>query len=318
MNVVFRASRWNRNIRQSIQSIGQSVVGGSVGSRAVAKTCGIDDGEGDYLNCPMTADEYRRVLRGAHERGIGDGARFRQGEVFRRVPADRSDGAPRRRHAAVRADEAGGAEGSANRAAAVRRRAAAAGQPRRRSLQPRRVPDAVEVGRAGEGAADDSGARAGRVRAVRHGPSQHLHQRADRAARDVADARQPVAVFRRADFRRRGLRRVGGIGPDCRPQRRGARARGSPARAAAHDGHRRARVLRVARQSARLSADEHHLRHHGAAARAHPRQAEAQARHLGTRAGGLDESGAEREAQSESRTNSAVAALRQARNLPSA
>ena len=45
MNKVFRASRWNRDIRQPTGD-GQ-------------KTCGTDDGEGDYLNCPMSADEYR-------------------------------------------------------------------------------------------------------------------------------------------------------------------------------------------------------------------------------------------------------------------
>ena len=78
---------------------------------------------------------------------------------------------------------------------------------------------------------------------------------------------QPVAVFRRADFRRRGLRRVGGVGTDRRAQCRSAGARQVAARAAADDRHRRARVLRVARQSARLSADQHHVRHHGAAAR---------------------------------------------------
>jgi methylenetetrahydrofolate--tRNA-(uracil-5-)-methyltransferase len=38
---VFRASRWGRSLR-----------GGSA--------CGVDDGEGDYLNCPFTADEYQR------------------------------------------------------------------------------------------------------------------------------------------------------------------------------------------------------------------------------------------------------------------
>jgi methylenetetrahydrofolate--tRNA-(uracil-5-)-methyltransferase len=45
MNVVFRASRWNRNSPQPAVDSG--------------KTCGLDDGDGDYLNCPMTADEYR-------------------------------------------------------------------------------------------------------------------------------------------------------------------------------------------------------------------------------------------------------------------
>jgi methylenetetrahydrofolate--tRNA-(uracil-5-)-methyltransferase len=41
---VFRASRWDRNIR------GQGEPAGAA--------CGVDDGEGDYLNCPMTLDEY--------------------------------------------------------------------------------------------------------------------------------------------------------------------------------------------------------------------------------------------------------------------
>jgi methylenetetrahydrofolate--tRNA-(uracil-5-)-methyltransferase len=40
---VFRASRWGRSIRGSDQP-----------------ACGVDDGEGDYLNCPMTEAEYNR------------------------------------------------------------------------------------------------------------------------------------------------------------------------------------------------------------------------------------------------------------------
>ena len=39
---VFRASRWGRSLRP------------------LQPACGIDDGEGDYLNCPLTADEYAR------------------------------------------------------------------------------------------------------------------------------------------------------------------------------------------------------------------------------------------------------------------
>jgi methylenetetrahydrofolate--tRNA-(uracil-5-)-methyltransferase len=54
MKKVFRASRWNRNSRQSTVESRQSQ--SEVGSQ---KVCGIDDGEGDYLNCPMSADEYR-------------------------------------------------------------------------------------------------------------------------------------------------------------------------------------------------------------------------------------------------------------------
>jgi methylenetetrahydrofolate--tRNA-(uracil-5-)-methyltransferase len=48
MAKVFRASRWNRS---SPQPKGESPELGG-------KTCGIDDGAGDYLNCPMTRDEY--------------------------------------------------------------------------------------------------------------------------------------------------------------------------------------------------------------------------------------------------------------------
>jgi methylenetetrahydrofolate--tRNA-(uracil-5-)-methyltransferase len=47
MNVVFRASRWNRSVRR------EPAVAASGGN-----TCGVDDGAGDYLNCPMTRDEY--------------------------------------------------------------------------------------------------------------------------------------------------------------------------------------------------------------------------------------------------------------------
>ena len=150
--------------------------------RSAGPACGVDDGEGDYLNCPMTRDEYERFYDALIARRVGDGPRLRQGEVLRRLPADRGDGASRRRHAAVRADEAGRPRRSAHRPRAVRRRAAAAGQPRRRSLQPGRLPDADQMGRAGARAAADSRPRAGRVRPLRHGAPQHLRQRPDRAA----------------------------------------------------------------------------------------------------------------------------------------
>jgi methylenetetrahydrofolate--tRNA-(uracil-5-)-methyltransferase len=41
MGIVFRASRWGRSFRGAEQP-----------------ACGVDDGEGDYLNCPMTEAEY--------------------------------------------------------------------------------------------------------------------------------------------------------------------------------------------------------------------------------------------------------------------
>jgi methylenetetrahydrofolate--tRNA-(uracil-5-)-methyltransferase len=47
---VFRASRWGRSLR----------AGGPEGPQPQADgpACGADDGEGDYLNCPLTRDEY--------------------------------------------------------------------------------------------------------------------------------------------------------------------------------------------------------------------------------------------------------------------
>jgi methylenetetrahydrofolate--tRNA-(uracil-5-)-methyltransferase len=67
MAKVFRASRWGRSLgpRGSGPGAGDSGPGtgdsgvGTGDSRAVdGPACGADDGEGDYLNCPMTATEY--------------------------------------------------------------------------------------------------------------------------------------------------------------------------------------------------------------------------------------------------------------------
>jgi methylenetetrahydrofolate--tRNA-(uracil-5-)-methyltransferase len=51
---VFRASRWNRSLGDRPSSIVDRPSSGGDG-----KTCGVDDGEGDYLNCPLSAEEYR-------------------------------------------------------------------------------------------------------------------------------------------------------------------------------------------------------------------------------------------------------------------
>ena len=45
MGKVFRASRWGRSLRGSAEPAGPA--------------CGVDDGEGDYLNCPLTEQEYQ-------------------------------------------------------------------------------------------------------------------------------------------------------------------------------------------------------------------------------------------------------------------
>jgi methylenetetrahydrofolate--tRNA-(uracil-5-)-methyltransferase len=47
MDVVFRASRWGRSLR-----------GRGPSDPPAGPACGVDDGEGDYLNCPLTEPEY--------------------------------------------------------------------------------------------------------------------------------------------------------------------------------------------------------------------------------------------------------------------
>jgi methylenetetrahydrofolate--tRNA-(uracil-5-)-methyltransferase len=52
---VFRASRWGRSLRGDPADAGDTA---AAADTAVA--CGVDDGEGDYLNCPLTGEEYAR------------------------------------------------------------------------------------------------------------------------------------------------------------------------------------------------------------------------------------------------------------------
>jgi methylenetetrahydrofolate--tRNA-(uracil-5-)-methyltransferase len=59
---VFRASRWERSFRGPQGSASNMSTDGSVADLDVLPNvaCGVDDGQGDYLNCPLTKDEYDR------------------------------------------------------------------------------------------------------------------------------------------------------------------------------------------------------------------------------------------------------------------
>jgi methylenetetrahydrofolate--tRNA-(uracil-5-)-methyltransferase len=58
----FRRSRWDRSLRATKR--GHTSVAGAVSTideeSARGPACGMDDGEGDYLNCPLSKDEYER------------------------------------------------------------------------------------------------------------------------------------------------------------------------------------------------------------------------------------------------------------------
>jgi methylenetetrahydrofolate--tRNA-(uracil-5-)-methyltransferase len=70
MSKVFRASRWGRSLRGG--QGGPDVVGSGI---AGAPACGVDDGEGDYLNCPLSEVEYHAfydALVGAESATVHD------------------------------------------------------------------------------------------------------------------------------------------------------------------------------------------------------------------------------------------------------
>ena len=62
MDKVFRASRWGRSLRRDTGGVPDAGRGGSLdpSESPDGPACGVDDGEGDYLNCPMTEEEYAR------------------------------------------------------------------------------------------------------------------------------------------------------------------------------------------------------------------------------------------------------------------
>jgi methylenetetrahydrofolate--tRNA-(uracil-5-)-methyltransferase len=95
MTKVFRASRWGRSLRGDDRGLrGDDRTGGPSGGRtggppsppvALAEAaaapetagvaCGVDDGEGDYLNCPLTEAEYHRfydAIAGAESATVHD------------------------------------------------------------------------------------------------------------------------------------------------------------------------------------------------------------------------------------------------------
>jgi methylenetetrahydrofolate--tRNA-(uracil-5-)-methyltransferase len=64
---VFRASRWDRSLRvgggrQPFSNGGREPFSHELLQKTVPDplTCGVDDGQGDYLNCPLTRDDYDR------------------------------------------------------------------------------------------------------------------------------------------------------------------------------------------------------------------------------------------------------------------
>ena len=180
-----------------------------------------------------------------------------------------------------------GLDRSAHRPRAVRRRAAAAGQSRRRSLQPRRLPDADQMGRAGARAAADSRAWSRPSSCASAWCTATPTSTARRCSRETWQVRaRPTLFFAGQMSGVEGLRRVGGVGPARRDERRRAGDRRSRSRR--RRGRRRSARSRYYVSHAdpgALRAVEHHLRHHGAARRAPKNRRGAEAGDRRARAG---------------------------------
>jgi len=58
MGIVFRASRWGRSIRGPAPTPDAGNAEAASGVPQEQPACGVDDGQGDYLNCPLTESEY--------------------------------------------------------------------------------------------------------------------------------------------------------------------------------------------------------------------------------------------------------------------
>jgi len=92
---VFRASRWGRSLRGAKGAKGaRSASGATSAESAGGAACGVDDGEGDYLNCPFTKEEYERfyeALMGAERAPLHefDQAKFFEGCLPIEVMASR-------------------------------------------------------------------------------------------------------------------------------------------------------------------------------------------------------------------------------------
>ena len=232
----------------------------------VGVACGVDDGEGDYLNCPLTKEEYDRfydALVSAESATVHDfdKEKFFEGCLPIEVMAHR--GRDTLRYGPMKP----------------------VGLPDPRTG---RVPYAVVQLRQDNLAGDHFSlvgfqtqlkwGEQARVLAMIPGLERAEFVRFGMVHRNTYINGPTVlretwqttgaarSVFCGPDFRRGRLRRISRLGAHGGPQCRRAGARRRAADTAADDGDRRARLLRVARRPEKLPADEHHVRHHRAAA----------------------------------------------------
>ena len=268
MGKVFRASRWGRSLRRHERTGGSEdpplpAIGGPSGPPEVA--CGVDDGEGDYLNCPLTEEEYGRfydALTTAESATVHDldKEKFFEGclpiEVMAHRGRDTLRFGPMKPVGLIDPRT-----GRSPYAVVQLRQDNLAGdhfslvgfQTQLKWGEQARVLKLIP------GLEQAEFVRFGMVH-------RNTYINGPRVLRETWQTRmRPESAVCRADLRRRGLRRIRCVGTDCRTDGGRPGAGRGTARSAADDGNRRACLLRLACRSSRLSTDEHHLWHHAAA-----------------------------------------------------
>ena len=162
----------------------------------------------DYLNCPMTREEYGAFIDALL---AGEKTSFKEWEASTpyfdgclpiEVMAER--GRDTLRYGPMKPV---GLDDPRTGPLALRRRAAAPGQCARHAVEHGRLPDQAEARRAGAHLPHDPRPRRSRVRAPRRAASQHLPQQPEAARRFAAPEGDAAPALRRTDHRRRRLRR---------------------------------------------------------------------------------------------------------------
>ena len=187
LSKVFRASRWARSFRgHSTVTVPGDTQPGQSPLSVPELSCGIDDGEGDYLNCPMDREQYEKfhdAVMTAEKTALHefDDAKFFEGCLPIEVMAGR--GVDTLRFGPMKpvglTDPRTGREPYA--CVQLRQDTLAGDHFSLVGFQTQ-----MKWGEQAPRPAAHPGARERRVRPLRDDSPQHLHQRSGRAARDVA------------------------------------------------------------------------------------------------------------------------------------
>ena len=186
-------------------SISPIVEADSIDMSRVYMAARYDKGTADYINCPMTKEEYDRFLDALLEAQSVDAKDWENLNYFEScLPIEEI---ARRGRDTLRFGpmKPVGLRDPAHRPDAVRGGAVAPGEPARRLLQPGWLPEPPEVWRAGAHPAADSRTGECQVSPLRTDSPQHVHQRPHAAARDAPDEATSQRAVRGTDFRRRGI-----------------------------------------------------------------------------------------------------------------